>query len=1431
MGPNPLDQSPQYQAWLHSSSCQILYIHGDHNTKEVADRVFYSLEGQAQRFKRRAIVLYFSFDRYDIRRDSVRDMLATFVAQIATHFPNLSRAVETFFKQLHTDHGWTEKDLIQYFERFRIMGELKQTMVVVNSFDECAKDSRRRFLNNIIYKYHNSEAPWKIVVTSHNPGALSDELSDSFCVPIDLLASDPASDSRAYTDIRIQYNKELLRILRPDLNPQKQKVHEELLFISKLEPLVQHVIYEQIQIRDEWPETSIQELFGALDLTQGGVEDGKALIFVLDWVLERFPDQAMLRRLLSWLLYAVRPLTIWELATVLSPDTDQDQGDVSPNLLFVESLIPMIQRWLAGIIEVEHNEVKFQSPKLHSLMLPSGDSRDESAAKLHAWDEVKDKAQFEITSFCFGYLARASVQEYIKKTFHLANSETFEAPSFLDRTNIASYSIQAWMYHYSLSTPRPDLSGMTSHAGLVQTLARAHWTLANPITRSATCLETLFPIFAGMGLNNAIKPLNDTDAFHGLLEASRKGQDRVVRDLTEEYTYTESQLWEALKAASSSGNEEMMLGLLDSVLSKVKNPTDIQWPSILIHRAAFLDLDRFAEKILTLGCHPDPDVEWMSTMQASPLLDAISNGHVNTVRALLKHGASDGNTDDGNRKMLQFAAAKGHAEVLRVIVEEGEIDVDFPLAQNVTALYHAVGIGNHKAAKQLLDMGSDPNMGVSPESTNSQPTPLVVASGEGNKRCVRLLLDRGADLNICGRLKPPLQWAASKAHLEILDMLLAAGANPRSELIKIPLLTEAIICEPKHDSLPMIDRLLGLGLDVNAKDINGKTALLHATQSYTAERIDGVIYPLSHQMNLAIRKLLDHGADPNISDSAGVTPLHGATSSHHYNLVEMLLEADANPNHMSNEGTTPLFAALRFPEITRLLLEKGANPDLGRSNSWTNLTFAANSGFTKVVELLLEHGASIDLEYGDGVEDVEDTSLKGWTPLMCAASKYSDIVRILAEAGANMQHQGGQFKESVLHLAAVGQTLPAVLEFSSRIDVNQTDIEGCTALHMLQVSFYNFKRLVNAGADIEAETDEGDTPLTIAASSDLERTKYLINKGANINHLSPLYGAALHQACKESEFGIMKFLVENGADINQICDSLLGTPLQALCLRNLRPFHSEPSLVEKMFRYLLDEDEEHPKAGPKNIGADVTVKGGMLGFAINAAALSDTPNIINLILEQKGATVDVRNDMGHMPIHFAAFNGMPNFEIMLDKGGDIWAKDKLGRTALHWAAYAGRFQVVEKIISLLDDKTAVDAPDIDGWTPLCWAARRLRRRTPLWLDDEGRASEPSTQTGVIRLLLKNGADPTVVASVGDEKWTPLKIARYHRCSSQVLSMLTHDAGFDPSNVGDEDEKLQRTDSTQQTQGEEEAMLKTGILESGWFCNGCLSVNFHPASTW
>jgi ankyrin repeat protein len=78
-----------------------------------------------------------------------------------------------------------------------------------------------------------------------------------------------------------------------------------------------------------------------------------------------------------------------------------------------------------------------------------------------------------------------------------------------------------------------------------------------------------------------------------------------------------------------------------------------------------------------------------------------------------------------------------------------------------------------------------------------------------------------------------------------------------------------------------------------------------------------------------LRFLLAKGADPNLRDNSGSTPMLLAVDTGQADLISVLKDARANPNLANSAGETPLIRAVqrRDPVMVRVLLAAGADPD------------------------------------------------------------------------------------------------------------------------------------------------------------------------------------------------------------------------------------------------------------------------------------------------------------------------------------------------------------------------------------------------------------------------------------------------------------------------------------------------------------------------
>ena len=146
-----------------------------------------------------------------------------------------------------------------------------------------------------------------------------------------------------------------------------------------------------------------------------------------------------------------------------------------------------------------------------------------------------------------------------------------------------------------------------------------------------------------------------------------------------------------------------------------------------------------------------------------------------------------------------------------------------------------------------------------------------------------------------------------------------------------------------------------------------------------------------------IRWLLKHGADVDARSITGTTPLGEAANTMQLEVVQLLFEHDADIDTRDIKGQTSLYWILvyrssseKFVDMMRLLLELGADPNIGTDWHATPLHEASSRGLLEAARLLLIHGAKVNKK-----------DQNGNTPFQRAASKgHNELMRLLVEHGA-----------------------------------------------------------------------------------------------------------------------------------------------------------------------------------------------------------------------------------------------------------------------------------------------------------------------------------------------------------------------------------------------------------------------------------------------
>jgi uncharacterized protein len=488
-------------------------------------------------------------------------------------------------------------------------------------------------------------------------------------------------------------------------------------------------------------------------------------------------------------------------------------------------------------------------------------------------------------------------------------------------------------------------------------------------------------------------------------------------------------------------------------------------------------VNRFCVGLLAL-------VSGSSALAASPLIDAVKAGNREAIAALLKQGADVNASEADGTTPLMWAAYGGDAPLVDALLDAGA-QVSAVNDYGATAMAEAATAGDAPIVGLLLKAGADAN-GANAEGE----TALMSVARTGNVQAAKLLIDAGADVNAVEAWggQSALMWAAAQLQPDMIDLLLAAGAE----------------VDARGAVRDWQRRITAEG---RPKDMNhgGFTPLLYAARG-------GCL--------ACVKRLLAGGADINLPDPEAVTPLILAVTTFHFDVADYLVEAGADLDRWDLFGRTALYAAVDMNTIAspdrpgmpsfagraliEKLLERGANPnsqlklrrpefrnaigERGADNSLatgaTPLLRAAHAADIETIEQLLAHGARVDLPNATGLTPLMAAAGLGVSPRSnkaryATAENRLEAVKLLHAAGANIHASiadnrrlekepprdlGGPVRYHSVHIPTDGQTaifgaarhghneiIKFLVENGARIDV--VDAKGATPFDMAMARY------------------------------------------------------------------------------------------------------------------------------------------------------------------------------------------------------------------------------------------------------------------------------------------------------------------------------------------------------------------------------------------
>ena len=623
----------------------------------------------------------------------------------------------------------------------------------------------------------------------------------------------------------------------------------------------------------------------------------------------------------------------------------------------------------------------------------------------------------------------------------------------------------------------------------------------------------------------------------------------------------------------------------------------------------------------------------------------------------------------------------------------------------------------------------------------------------------------------------PLIYIINKENEKVLKCLMDCGAHSCVVDNNVEI-TDAIV---KKSSFHLIKILIPEYIDVNMKDEDGYTPLLHAIKEDNKEIIQYLlecnpnldhsnlnvdiglfknIIKLNHLELLTI--IYNNTLDVSQKDKYNETMLNYAIKYGNENLIKYLIEYGADVNKEGRWGHTPLIIAIRNRKVetVKLLIDHGAkinaindlNETLYDINKKSNDKDEHRESYQQIKEILdlnLQDQDQYNFRLVHGINEQQLSIVKELIPgnanteflnehihvIYSIINKSNlELLKYLVEHGLNINlpDKNGNFPL----LYAIKNQKEAIIKYFLKCGIVIDSIKNIhldldlikKILKLNQKSL--FPLIYNNTFDVHQKDSQDDSILIYAIENgDESMIKYLIDCGVDVNKEGRKYSTPLVSAIFKNNISIVKYLIAHGADINAKV-SYGNTPL-IYAIEN----HNY-AIVQCLVDHVVDLNKEGEnfdtpliwaiKQNQYNIvkylienGADVN-KEGEYEYSPLINAIQKNCNELAKYIIDSGANIDEKNIYGDTPlINAIKSNNLEIVKYLVKRGADVNKRILYGDTPLIWAIKGNHEAIVKFLI-----ENGADVNKEDGY----WGEKPLVNAIP------------GKKIGIVRYLIQYGAD-------------------------------------------------------------------------------------------
>jgi len=321
------------------------------------------------------------------------------------------------------------------------------------------------------------------------------------------------------------------------------------------------------------------------------------------------------------------------------------------------------------------------------------------------------------------------------------------------------------------------------------------------------------------------------------------------------------------------------------------------------------------------------------------LMIAARSGTVPGVKLLLEHGALiDATETRKGQNALMWAAAEGHSEVVDLLIASGA-HVKSVSSGGFTPLVFAAQKGDAKSVKSLLNSGLDPNY----KLPNRMSVLQVAVLGDKTK-VADVLLANGSEANTADKDgNTPLHLASQSGNLPIVKALLASGANPNALTAEVPVRTGRVagggafrqqsgkqpplFFAARANHKDVMEALVAAGADPKLKAQDGTTLLMAAANSAHLAAVEYAYQLDPDVLSVTARK-------STVMHAAISVNLAKTTQAEVCKVVQFLADKGAEPDMLDANGRTPIAIANIIPIdhavtlLEQLIVASGKSPKI-----------------------------------------------------------------------------------------------------------------------------------------------------------------------------------------------------------------------------------------------------------------------------------------------------------------------------------------------------------------------------------------------------------------------------------------------------------------------------------------------------------------------